>query len=297
MVLPSKIGYLGLIGSPSVFAGYIVRGKDEFALIESGPSKTVDEYLEKVSRVEDLKKLKWVLVSHVHLDHAGGAWKIVEKLPQVSVGVYEKGEKHLIDPSKLSSSAKDALGALFDVWGEIRPTPKERLKPFKDEEVLELGDITLKLIAAPGHAPHSSVWYIEELRTLFCGDALGIYLNLNEKAFVWPTTPPPSFDYNLAMQTIERLAKLKIDFLCYPHYGYTEKVDETFEMVKQAYTFWFDVTKEALEKNIAFEQLITEVVKHFGYEGLIKNTYLYALVSMDLRGMMLYHTKSKSATH
>lgn len=292
-LLPYDVKPIGPVGNPGIFVGYLIKG-DLAAVVESGPSKTVDEYASQVA--ESTKDLSWILVSHVHIDHAGGAWKLAQRFQTSRVGVYEKGAKHLIDPSRLSDSAKQALGPLYDMWGEIRPVPRDRVVAFADGETVNLGRPTLRLIAAPGHAPHSSVWYLEEERVLFTGDAMGVYIPLNREGVIWPTSPPPSFDYEVSMATIRKLAKLKIDHLCFPHYSYTSEVGPVMEEIVSAYERWFAVTKEGLEKGWSERKTLEEYLAPTRHRELVDHPYLSLLLYMDLHGMLAYHRKKAQNT-
>lgn len=287
-LLPDSVKPIGPVGNPGVFIGYLVQGSST-AVVESGPSKTADEYSSQIATWT--KGLSWILVSHVHIDHAGGAWKLAQRFQTSRVGVYEKGAKHLVDPSRLSDSAKQALGPLYDIWGEIRPVPSDRVVSFRDGEAVSLGPLTMRLIAAPGHAPHSSVWYLEEERVLFTGDSMGVYIPLERGGVVWPTSPPPSFDYELSMETIRRLTKLKIDHLCFPHYSYTSDVGVVTNEIVSAYERWFSVTKEGLEKGWSERKILEEYLAPTHHRELVDHPYLSLLLYMDLHGMLGYHKK------
>ncbi|MEM0271722.1 MAG: MBL fold metallo-hydrolase [Thermoprotei archaeon] len=291
MGLPNGVTYLGDLGRPRVLVGYFVDGGSEAAIIETGPSRFVDEYLSKATSIVKGGRLGWSLVSHVHLDHAGGAWRAVELRPNLKVGVYEKGYKHLVDPTRLIESARQALGSVYDVWGEIRPTPPSSLVALKDGEAVSIGSLTARLIAAPGHAPHSSVWYLEENRVLFSGDALGIYVDGGANRFVWPTTPPPTYDYDLAVATISKIRKLKIDAICFPHYGYSTDVDEAFRLIDEGFNAWFEVTEKATSDSWSTQEILEQLSKRLPITPLLRDEYLRSLILMDIRGMVDYHLR------
>lgn len=289
MDLPSEVVFLGGLGSPRVLSGYLLDGGTEVAIVETGPSKLVGEYLARLG--QNVERLRWALVSHVHLDHAGGAWRLVELKPKTLVGVYERGYKHLADPSRLAASAREALGEVYEIWGEIRPTPQTNLVSVKDGEAVHVGRLTLRLIAAPGHAPHSSVWYLEDRRVLFSGDALGIYVETANGRFVWPTTPPPSYEYALALETISKIKKLKIDAVCFPHYGYSTRIDELFSLIDDGFKVWGEVTERAYTEGWGLDKTVEELSKHLPLRPLLEDGYLKMLIYMDVRGMLDYHAR------
>ena len=291
MSLPDNVTFLGGLGKPRVLVGYLVDGGSEAAIIETGPSKLVEEYLSRAASQLDTGRLGWSLVSHVHLDHAGGAWRAVELYPDLRVGVYERGYKHLVDPSRLAGSAREALGSVYDVWGDIRPTPPNNLVGFKDGEAVNIGSLTVRLIGAPGHAPHSAVWYLEDSRVLFSGDALGIYIDSGATRFVWPTTPPPTYEYDLAIATIGKIKKLKIDAVCFPHYGYSANVDEVFRLIDEGFDVWFEVTKQAVLDSWGTDVILEQLSKRLPITPLLKDEYLRSLILMDIRGMLDFQQK------
>jgi glyoxylase-like metal-dependent hydrolase (beta-lactamase superfamily II) len=291
MSLPLGVKEIGGLGTPNVLVGYIVEGTDESALIETGPSNVVDEYIEKAALKVSPSTLHWALVSHIHIDHSGGAWKISERLHQIKVGVYTKGAKHLIDPSRLVPSAREALGKILEVWGEVRPVPESRIEVFEDGKTLDVGGKTLKLLAAPGHAPHSAVWYLEDSRTLFCGDALGIYIKTNDSDLIWPTTPPPSFDYELAQLTIGKIKGLKLDCICFPHFGYSTNIERTLSKIDEAFSSWFDLTDRAARNHLSPEQTLEWFLRADRYKHLANDPYRRELFLMDIKGMLIYQSK------
>jgi len=294
MALPNEVHYLGGLGSPRVLAGYLVDGGSEAAIVETGPSNLIGEYLGKVG--QKIGKTKLAVVSHVHLDHAGGAWRLVQQNPRIAVAVYEKGYRHLADPSRLAASAKEALGDVFDIWGEIRPTPTSNLLSVKDGEALHVGGLTLRLIAAPGHAPHSAVWYLEERGIVFSGDALGIYVDVGDAKYVWPTTPPPSYDHALALESIAKIKKLKIDAVCFPHYGYSTDAENVFDLIDYGFSVWDEVTEKAFFDGWSVETTLDELSKHLPIQSALHDSYLRKLLSMDVRGMLAYQARKHGAT-
>ncbi|MEM3670374.1 MAG: MBL fold metallo-hydrolase [Thermoprotei archaeon] len=295
MSLPASVKYLGEIGTPQVLVGYLVTDSGVTAMIESGPSSCVEDYLFKASLTMGSKP-NHIAVSHIHVDHSGGAWRAVEKLPEIKISVYEKGYPYLVNPGRLIESAKQALGAIYEIWGEVRAVPEHAVVSKKSGDTLAVGSKTLKLMDAPGHAPHSSVWYLESERVLFCGDSLGIYLGDSRKGVLWPTTPPPSYDHGLALDTIHKLSQLKVESVCFPHYGYNCDTGPLFDQIKQAYVDWHKITKACFQEGLSAEETLDVVLKEVSdYRSVCSDPYRKRLMLMDVSGVLMYHRKHQGS--
>lgn len=294
MSLPEAIKSYRSLSSPEVLVGYSVTGRTSTALVESGPSNVTQEYLRQACSNIPAKKIEWIVVSHIHIDHSGGAWRMVKELPNARVGVYERGARHLIDPSRLVISAREALGDVLEVWGPVEGVPQEKVASMKAGATVDLGGKTLRLIAAPGHAPHSSVWYLEEDRVLFSGDSLGIFLDREGNQLLWPTSPPPSYNHDLAMETISQLKSLKLDLICFPHFGYTSSIDKAFASIDETFSKWAQITRSAIENNESFKDTLDKVVQASGLNQVLKDDYRRKLVAMDLRGMLMYQESARA---
>jgi glyoxylase-like metal-dependent hydrolase (beta-lactamase superfamily II) len=179
--LADGVHYLGTVGKPEVLSTYLVGGGSEYALLEPGPSNTVDQTLSLIrSSGVSLDSIRHLVVTHVHLDHAGGAWKMIDSLPNADVIVYKGGGKHTADPQRLSQGAEMVLGPLYRLWGEMKAMPADRIQEVVDGDILPVGGHHLKVLHTPGHSPfHMSLMDLES-RSLFTGDAVGMYVGENE---------------------------------------------------------------------------------------------------------------------
>ncbi len=203
-------------GEPGLGGAYILVADDEVALFDSGTSRAKDRILQALSELGFLPDhVRWIFLTHVHLDHAGGAGALFPQLPQATVVVHPRGAKHLVDPSKLVASTKEATGARFRFYGEVFPIPEGRLRPAADGETFALGPLRVQALDAPGHAPHHLCFFIPKEGLLFTGDAAGLYL----KGRLLPTTVPPSFDLPASLATLEKLEALKPSLLLFTHFG------------------------------------------------------------------------------
>jgi len=206
-----------LFGSPKALSTYVVDA-DRPALFDAGGANTVERILAAMSELGIARdELADVLVTHVHLDHAGGAGHLAEVCPNAEIVVHERGVEYLTDPDRLDhlrESVAQAAG-MEDPYGVPKLVPEERIRPVSGGETLDLGDRTLDVYDAPGHAPHHYVCFDEADGTLYAADAVGEHYR--DRAI--PSTPPPSFDLESNLETVERLRPLAPERTLYGHFG------------------------------------------------------------------------------
>jgi glyoxylase-like metal-dependent hydrolase (beta-lactamase superfamily II) len=202
-----------------VTAGYLIEGPAP-VLIETGSQSSVPVLLASLARLGlSGRDLAGVVVTHIHLDHAGGVGDVARAFPEAVVYVHEKGARHLADPSRLIDSAARVYGPLLDsLYGRLTPTPPERLHVLADLEEIEVGPgRTLTAIDSPGHAKHHVGLHDSESGILFAGDAVGV--KLPDGGVLRPSTPPPDFDLDLALHSIGRFAARRPTGIALAHYG------------------------------------------------------------------------------
>ncbi len=207
-------------------------------LIEVGPSKSFP-YL--ISSLESLgiNNVNRSAMTHLHLDHIGGIGHLVEKYKDHFVYIHELGLKHLPNPEKLWKAVSDIYTEewLIKNWGEIKPTPIDRIKTLNDKDFIDLGN-ERKLIAYhdPGHAKHHYSFYDELSKTLFMGDTLGlIYPHGN---FVQPNLPPPDFNKEVLINTLEKFEQLDLKYLALAHFGIHKNPYELIINAKESIDIW-----------------------------------------------------------
>jgi glyoxylase-like metal-dependent hydrolase (beta-lactamase superfamily II) len=192
----------------------------------------------------ELTDVRHLLLSHIHLDHAGAAGVLVREHPGLQVHVSEIGAPHLVDPSRLERSARRLYGDDFDrLWGELAPVPGENIHV--------VGDKTLGLATfpSPGHASHH-VCYLDGEGTLYAGDAAGVRIRPSE--FVLPPTPPPEVDLEVWGQTLDEIARLAPERLALIHFGVFEDVERHLEELRRRLHEWAErVRAGATEEQFA----------------------------------------------
>jgi glyoxylase-like metal-dependent hydrolase (beta-lactamase superfamily II) len=155
-----------------------------------------------------------LLVTHVHLDHAGGAGYLAERYPGATVHVHERGARHLVDPSRLVAGTKAAVGDQWEFYADPLPVPEDRVHEVRDGDTVDLGDRTVDVVGAPGHAPHQVMY--EDSGVLFVADAMGIY---TPQGGVRATSPPPQFDLWTCLDDVATVRARDPRVLCYGHFG------------------------------------------------------------------------------
>lgn len=219
---------LNFLSLPDTIAAYLIQGPDGHVLVETGPASTLPVLREQLAN-HDLttSDVKHVLVTHIHLDHSGAAGWLAQEGAQVYV--HEVGAPHLIDPSRLLSSAGRIYGEHMDtLWGETVPAPAENVTAVKDGEKIEVAGLQFTAINTPGHAWHHHTYRLEDIG--FTGDAAGI--RLKTSGLVDLPAPPPEFKLEVWQATIERLLAQDFSAIYPTHFGRTEDVRGQLEALR-----------------------------------------------------------------
>jgi glyoxylase-like metal-dependent hydrolase (beta-lactamase superfamily II) len=210
---------------PQMAACYLLETPDALAVIETGTNASTDRILQVVSsRGFQPEDISHVIVTHVHLDHAGGAGSLMQRLPHATLAVHPRGARHLIDPSKLEASTRAVYGdEEFDaMYGTLIPVPEARVRIMQDGDGLAVGNRTLRFMDSPGHARHHFTVWDEQSRGWFSGDTFGIsYRELDTAAgaFIFPTTTPVQFDPPALIDSIDRMMAREPDHMYLTHFG------------------------------------------------------------------------------
>ena len=214
----------GMYDTAEYGAVYVIDA-DRPALVEAGIGADRERVLAGIEAVGlDPGEIEVVALTHVHLDHAGGAGFLATDCPGATVFVHEIGAPHLVDPTRLWEGTKAAVGGQIEYYVEPKPVPEERVEGIEDGEAIDLGDRTLRAHHAPGHAPHQVVFHDPANDAVFTADAAGIYAPSRDELF--PTSPPPNFDPRQCQSDVDTLKEIQPDVLCYAHFGPVETGDK-----------------------------------------------------------------------
>ena len=235
------------LGHERVIGSYLLETEDGLALQDCGPSTCIPELKARLAeRGLELQDVRHLLLSHIHLDHAGAAGALVREHPGLQVHVSEIGAPHLVDPSRLEASARRLYGDDFDrLWGELAPVP--------EENVHRVGAETLGLATfpSPGHARHH-VCYLAPDGTLYAGDAAGVRIRPSE--FVLPPTPPPEVDLEAWERTLDEIAARKPERLALIHFGVFEDVERHLGELRERLRAWAERVRDGASEE-EFERL------------------------------------------
>jgi len=223
-------------GHERIIASYLVDTDDGPALFDCGPATTIDALrtgLEQHGLA--LTDVRHLLLSHIHLDHAGAAGVLVREHPALQVHVSEIGAPHLIDPERLERSARRLYGDTFDtLWGELAPVPAENVRVAGDRVV------GLECFPTPGHASHH-VCYLDRDGTLYAGDAAGVRIQPGH--YVMPPTPPPEIEVDAWQQTIEELERRNPERLALVHFGVADDPQRHLAELRLELYDWADFVR------------------------------------------------------
>jgi glyoxylase-like metal-dependent hydrolase (beta-lactamase superfamily II) len=232
-------------GWERVTAGYLIEGPAP-VLIETGSQSSVPVLLAALHALGvGPDELAGVAITHIHLDHAGGVGNVARAFPQATVYVHEKGARHLADPSRLINSAAQVYGPLLDsLYGRMDPTDAARLHVVADGEEIAVGaGRTLVAVDSPGHAKHHVGFHDSESGVLFAGDAIGV--KLPDGGVLRPATPPPDFDLDMALHSLEKFAARRPTAIALAHYGLLEAPEELLAEAAETLRQWAETAELA----------------------------------------------------
>ena len=227
-------------------AGYgavYILDTEQPAIIDTGIGTNREYILEALDEL-GIDALSYILPTHVHLDHAGGAGFLADAFPDAEVLVHDRGVDHLVDPARLIEGTKAAVGEMWPYYTEPKPIPADRIDGLADGDEIDLGDRTLTTHAAPGHAPHQHLFETEGV--VFTGDAAGIYVAARDEIRV--TSPPPQFDVQACLDDISTIQSLDPDTLCFAHFGPREYDATLLDGYKRSLIEWVEAIRQQRDR-------------------------------------------------
>jgi glyoxylase-like metal-dependent hydrolase (beta-lactamase superfamily II) len=219
--LASGLSYVDLnfLGVPRVIATAVLHGPGGVALIDPGPASTLPALRAALAQAGiAMHDVTALLLTHIHLDHAGATGTLVREHPALRVYVHESGARHMANPEKLIASATRLYGPDMDrLWGEFRPVPAEAMVSLAGGERVDAGGRTLEVAYTPGHASHHVSYFARDAGIAFIGDTAGI--RLRPGGYVLPPTPPPDVDLELWRGSLARIGEWQPETLFLTHFG------------------------------------------------------------------------------
>ncbi len=233
-----KIIDINFQGFKSAVACFLIKSEANLILVETGPSNSYSQIEKKILELgEDINKIKHVFVTHIHLDHSGGAWRFAKN--GANIYVHPKGATHLENPEKLIASATRIYGDKMDkLWGKVEKIDSKRIYRVKDNEFIKIDNYNFKALYTPGHANHHIAWKLNNI--IFTGDVAGAKI---ENGPVMPACPPPDINLELWEKSIKTIEKEKPEKLYLTHFGEHHNIKVHFGELRKTLKLWFDWIK------------------------------------------------------
>jgi glyoxylase-like metal-dependent hydrolase (beta-lactamase superfamily II) len=248
-----------MAGYDGITAGYLIRG-DRPCLVETGTASSAPVVRDALARLGiGADDLATVVVTHIHLDHAGGTGDIAAMYPMAQIVVHQRGARHLADPSRLMAGARLVYGDALDrFFGVLAPVPADRITALDDIGTVDLGgDRRLDSYYSPGHAKHHVGLVDSANGDLYVGDAAGVYIQ--ETGDLMPATPPPDFDLEAALDSLRKFAALQPTRLLFSHYGPVTAVTDALDRSAEEIKVWAEETRQARAAGLDLDHAVAMV--------------------------------------
>jgi glyoxylase-like metal-dependent hydrolase (beta-lactamase superfamily II) len=286
------------MGKAQCIASALICSEDFAALVDPGPGSTIESLRKQLAahrlRVADLRA---ILLTHIHLDHAGATGALVRENPTLRVYVHNRGIPHMVDPAKLLASAERLYGAeMGPLFGEFLPVPVANLEALDGGETLTLGSREIRTLYTPGHASHHVTYFDPTDRVAFVGDTAGICIEGHR--FILPATPPPDIALELWAASLESILQLHPRRLFLTHFGYSDHAEKHLHEYGKRLVQWGNLSAEILARTAepteairefaravaaeAAELLTPEQLSHYVFNGALQLSWL---------GLARYHRK------
>ena len=238
---------LDFLGSKRVIATAIMQGTSGVALIDPGPTTCLGNLRAALDRRgTSVADIRAVLLTHIHLDHAGATGSLLKENPDIDVFVHQRGAAHLVDPTKLLASATRLYGDDMErLWGAVLPVPEERVKLLNGGERVEAGDRELEVAYIPGHASHHVAYFDRSSGIAFVGDTAGV--RTGDSVFAMAPTPPPDIDVDLWKQSVASIRAWQPSTLFVTHFGPHTDVDAHLDSLLEHLDEMAGIARRSLE--------------------------------------------------
>ena len=236
------------LGNPQVIAAAVVDTGSGHAIVDPGPESALTNLLSALEAAgRALTDVRHLLLTHIHLDHAGATGALVRRHPDLKVYVHEIGARHLVDPTKLLASAERLYGAdMRRLWGEFVPVPGGNVRPLQGAQRLQVGGAGFEVAYTPGHASHHVSYLHQGSGTAFVGDTAGI--RISGRDYLFPPTPPPDIDLEVWHTSLDRLAAWKPARLFLTHFGPAATVEPHLAEMRRRLAEWSERVRASLDE-------------------------------------------------
>jgi glyoxylase-like metal-dependent hydrolase (beta-lactamase superfamily II) len=248
MKLGAGLDYVDLnfLGKPEIIATAVLQGSGGVALIDPGPSTTLPSLRTSLARKGiQVRDVSHVLLTHIHLDHAGVPGTLLRENPAIEVFVHERGAGHMIDPARLIASATRLYGEgdMDRLWGEFLPVPAANVRRLGGGETISIVGREIDVAYTPGHASHHVSYFDRASRVAFVGDTAGIR---RQSPYVMPPTPPPDIDLELWRESEDRILAWDPDTLFLTHFGPFHGARVQFQQLRENIESWNRIVRRLI---------------------------------------------------
>jgi len=283
------------LGQQATVSAYLIKGPKP-TLVDCGYASSFESVLGGLAEVGVMPTdMRYIIPTHVHLDHAGATGRLLKEMPNAQVLAHERGVPHLVNPARLIESSARVFGPeIMAMYGLPEPIPQDRITAVKEEASLDLGDgLSVTLIQTPGHAPHQISVVLDRTKAMFTADAVGIVYP-GMRALI-PTTPPPSFDPTQLVATIGTIRQTKPSELLVPHFGSRKDVDWVFDRTTELVQKWVEKVKGMWKNGASLDEATESMQGEVANDAGTAELPIYAQVSIRASVMGIIHYLEKSA--
>lgn len=287
-------------GKPHNLSCYFLPGERP-CLVEPGPESSLDNVIAGLAGLGvGPSDLAWIVVTHVHLDHGGGAGRLAERFPNATVIVHQEGARHLHEPGRLVASATRVYGEvnMAKMWGSMQPVPQDRLRAVDEGDTIDLGrGRVLDVLYTPGHAKHLMCLVDSETGGVFVGDAVGI--TLPRSHLVRPTVPPPDIDPGLIVSQMERLKRRGVTSINFAHFGIDHDVDGILDQAIRRVRRWDQIAADGVASGVDADGIAAALARH-SHDDYVAEGYSDEVIAaaedrtnyaMEAAGLFRAHTR------
>lgn len=283
------------LGQPGTVSAYLVKGPKP-TLVDCGYATSYQSVLAGLAEAGVMPTdVRYLIPTHVHLDHAGAAGALLKEMPNADVIAHERSTPHLVDPARLIESSTMVFGkAIMQLYGVPQPIPADRITSVGKEYHMDLGDgMTATLVHAPGHAPHQISVMLERTKALLTADAVGIVYP-GMKALI-PTTPPPSFKPDELVATVSNLRQTTPSELLVPHFGTRRDVEWVFDRTVELVRSWVEHVKGYWKNGTTLDETAERMEEVVMKDAGVRDLPVYAKVSVRTSVMGIRHYLEKNS--
>ncbi|WP_026583076.1 MBL fold metallo-hydrolase [Bacillus sp. J33] len=276
--------------------GTYVLMEEHLTLVETSASPSIPYILQGIKELNlRPEEVDYIIVTHIHLDHAGGAGLLLTHCPNAKLIVHPKGARHISDPSRLIAGAKAVYGDKFnELFDPVLPVPQDKIMIKDHEDELAIGPrCTLKFYNSPGHANHHFSIFHPVVNGMFTGDTAGVtYPQLKEEGIelYLPSTSPNQFNPKKMLDSIEMYEKLNLDYIFFGHYGMSSNPKEVYRQIREWLDVFITAGKSGVEEGGSFEsqtqaakdKLANQIKTYLTDKGISKDHPVYEILSVDI---------------